>query len=165
MLYLLDANVLIDANRDYYCMNRVPEFWKWLEDMGRKDKIKIPIEIYDEIKDGKDNLAIWIKKSEINKALLLKEETTLENVRYILEYGYAKDLTDVELERIGNDPFLIAYAKADIRNRCVVTTETSRPGRKRANRHIPDVCKSLNIKWCHSFKMLQYLDFRTNWKR
>ena len=27
MLYLLDANVLIDASRYYYPIQRVPEFW------------------------------------------------------------------------------------------------------------------------------------------
>jgi len=30
LLYLLDANVLIAANRDYYPLGRVPEFWDWL---------------------------------------------------------------------------------------------------------------------------------------
>ncbi len=30
MLYLLDANVLIDADRDYYPIDRVPEFWDWI---------------------------------------------------------------------------------------------------------------------------------------
>ena len=34
VLYLLDANVLIDANRDYYPVARVPEFWDWLLEMG-----------------------------------------------------------------------------------------------------------------------------------
>lgn len=34
MLYLLDANVIIDANRDYYPLERVPEFWAWLVDCG-----------------------------------------------------------------------------------------------------------------------------------
>ena len=34
MLYLLDANVLIDANRDYYQIERVPEFWEWLISCG-----------------------------------------------------------------------------------------------------------------------------------
>lgn len=30
MLYLLDSSVLIDANRDYYPLERVPQFWGWL---------------------------------------------------------------------------------------------------------------------------------------
>ncbi|RPI71776.1 MAG: DUF4411 family protein [Geobacteraceae bacterium] len=28
MLYLLDANTLIDAKRDYFEFERVPEFWE-----------------------------------------------------------------------------------------------------------------------------------------
>lgn len=36
MLYLLDANVLIDANRDYYPISRVPEFWDWLVHLGHR---------------------------------------------------------------------------------------------------------------------------------
>ena len=49
MLYLLDANVLIDANRDYYSMTRVPEFWEWLVHRGTEDDVKIPLEVYEEI--------------------------------------------------------------------------------------------------------------------
>ena len=41
MLYLLDANVLIDANRDYYPLERVPEFWDWLLDRAARQHVKI----------------------------------------------------------------------------------------------------------------------------
>lgn len=57
MLYLLDANVLIDANRDYYPIGRIPEFWEWLVEMGSENQVKVPIEVYEEVKDGKDDLA------------------------------------------------------------------------------------------------------------
>ena len=40
MLYLLDANVLIDANRDYYPLGRVPEFWDWLIDRAASRQVK-----------------------------------------------------------------------------------------------------------------------------
>jgi hypothetical protein len=30
MIYLLDANILITASRNYYPIDRVPEFWEWL---------------------------------------------------------------------------------------------------------------------------------------
>ena len=49
MLYLLDANVLIDANRDYYPLGRVPEFWDWLIDRATKHQTKIPVEMYEEV--------------------------------------------------------------------------------------------------------------------
>ncbi len=39
MLYLLDANTLIDAKRDYYPIERIPEFWDWLIHQGEQDKV------------------------------------------------------------------------------------------------------------------------------
>ena len=164
MLYLLDANVLIDANRDYYPIDRVPEFWEWLTSMGLENFVKIPLEMFEEIKEGIDQLSIWAKKNENFNALLLGENVDVSLVSRVTNQGYASDLNDVEIEKIGRDPFLIAYAFADPIGRCVVTTEASKPRRTRANRHIPDVCNSLNIKWCDTFKFLRDLDFRTNWK-
>lgn len=168
MLYLLDANVLIDANRDYYPIARVPEFWEWLEHNGVENHIKLPLEIYEEIKDGKknnkpDELATWAKGGELKEALLLKEEVDLDIVRRVVDEGYAPDLSDDEVEKLGRDPFLIAYALSDLGKRCVVTSEASRPKQKRANRKIPDVCRDLSLPCCNVFKMLQELDFRTGW--
>ena len=40
LLYLLDANVLIDADRDYYPIDRVPEFWNWLAVMAELGQIR-----------------------------------------------------------------------------------------------------------------------------
>lgn len=80
MLYLLDANTLIDAKRDYYPIERIPEFWEWLIFMGEQGVIKIPIEVYEEFsdtkgKDGKkDELAAWSERPEVKEALLLDEE-------------------------------------------------------------------------------------------
>ena len=61
MLYLLDANVLIDANRDYYPIERVPEFWAWLAHTAENDLVKIPLEVHEEIKVGNDSMATWAK--------------------------------------------------------------------------------------------------------
>ena len=57
MLHLLDANVLITANRDYYPLERVPEFWEWLLHHGTNGQVKMPIEMVEEIREGTDDLA------------------------------------------------------------------------------------------------------------
>ncbi len=136
LLYLLDANVLIDANRDYYSIDRVPEFWEWLVHMGNRGNVKIPIEVYEEIKkkrkDEIDNLAVWAKKEETESALLLNEEADVQLVSKVINEGYATDLTDDEIEKLGRDPFLIAYALRHSSIRWVVTTEVSKPKRQRA---------------------------------
>ena len=48
-----------------------------------------------------------------------------------LTQGYGENLTDSDLEKIGEDAFLIAYALA-AEDRVVVTKETPKPSRQRA---------------------------------
>ncbi|MFC1581012.1 DUF4411 family protein [Thermodesulfobacteriota bacterium] len=164
MLYLLDANVLIDANRDYYPLGRIPEFWDWLVYMGTNKRATIPLEQYEEIVSGNDELAKWAKNGHVKTALLFSESVNEQLVAKVTEEGYAPDLNDVEIEKIGRDPFLIAYALGDNASRCVVTTEGSKPKRTRANRHVPDVCEHFGVKCCHTFTFVQDSDFKTDWK-
>lgn len=169
-LYLLDANTLIDAKRDYYPISRVPEFWEWLIYNGQQGKVKIPIEVYEEFSDTKDKdgemdeLADWAAQMEVKKALLLEEQAEPDLVARITYGGYIANPTDDELKKIGRDPFLISYALRDIENRGIVTTETSKPTRSGANRHIPDVCRDFNIRCINNFQMIKELNFSTNWK-
>lgn len=164
MLYLLDANVLIDANRDYYPMDRVPEFWGWLQHQGSLGNVKIPVEVWEEIKEGTDALAAWIKKDEVRADLLLDEEADVTLVARAVEEGYADDLTDDEVLKVGRDPFLIAYALVDPASRSIVTTEVPKPGKTRANRKLPDVCRSFGISSCKTFDLTRRLDFSTDWE-
>lgn len=164
MLYLLDANVLIDADRDYYPLARVPEFWDWLQYQGEIGTVKVPLEIYEEITDGEGDLVDWLERPEIRAALVLDEESEATRVSTVIATGYAPDLTDDELLRVGRDPFLVAYAAAAA-ERCVVTTETSKPSKQRANRHVPDVCVANDVQHCNTFELTRRLDFSTRWRR
>jgi hypothetical protein len=142
MLYVLDAGVLITANNSYYPVDRVPEFWAWLHHVGESGTAKIPLEFYEEVKEGRK-----------------------DGDKDPLYEGYANDLTDDEIEQIGRDPFLIAYALVDTKNRCVVTREVSKPSRTRQNRHIPDVCAGLGVKCCDPFVFARDLGFSTDWEK
>ena len=86
-------------------------------------------------------------------------------VQRVIAEGYANDLTDDELEQLGRDPFLIAYALAAPNDYCVVTTEVSKPRKQRQNRRIPDVCNTLGLRCIDTFSMLRELQFRTNWNQ
>ena len=160
MLYLLDANVLIDARRDYYPPDRVPQFWQWLVDMGTQGRMRIPREIFDDIVRGNDELVDWLKLNR--HTLVLDEYAPRGLVACVTERGYASDLADDEIEKIGSDAFLIAHALVDTGSRCVVTTESSKPSRTRANRHVPDVCEDLDVDCIDTFKLIRRLDFRTS---
>lgn len=92
---------------------------------------------------------------------MLGEEVAVELVGRVTEQGYANDLTDVEIEKIERDPFLVAYALVDRHNRSVVTTEHSSPKKQRANRKLPDVCIDFNVGCINTFALIQELDFHT----
>lgn len=164
MLFLLDANVLIDANRDYYPLDRVPEFWAWLAHQGAAGRVKVPIEIFDEVRRGTDNLAGWCRQQDVSSILIFDGDADPATVAHVVATGYAPDLNDLEIEKIGRDPFLVACALAHTGPCCIVTTEVSKPGKQRANRHLPDVARQLGADSCGSFEFLRRLDFRTNWR-
>jgi hypothetical protein len=127
----------------------------------------MPFEIYEEVKEGpdgeKDLLFAWLQQEETRNALLLPDTVAPVLVQQVIVKGYAPDLTDDQIEQIGRDPFLIAYALAS-QDRCVVTVETSEPKKQRQNRKIPDVCKTMGVASCNPFEFTRALGFRTNWK-
>jgi len=71
----------------------------------------------------------------------------------------APDLTDVEIEQIGQDPFLIVAAPGGP-DRIVVTREVSEPSGQRANRRVPDVCATFGIAAITDFALFRKLNFR-----
>jgi Domain of unknown function (DUF4411) len=115
MPYLLDSSTLITANNKYHALDTVPEFWDWLAHKATSGQVKMPIEMLEEIKDGpkdgeRDLLFAWIQVEANRKALLLDEDVDMVLVQQVVEKGYAPDLTDDEIDVIGRDPFLVAYA-------------------------------------------------------
>jgi hypothetical protein len=169
MMYLLDANVLITAHTLYYPVDGVPEFWSWLAHKGQSGELKIPLENFEEVQDGstdaeRDLLFGWISEDGIKDAILLDEQVDQAIVSMVINNGYANDLTEDEISQLGRDPFLVAYALVSPDERCVVTTEVSKPKRIRQNRHVPDVCNTLGVKCCDTFGMTKALGFKTGWK-
>lgn len=166
MIFLLDANVLIRAHNDMYPIDMFPEFWDWLLHMARTDRIKLPLETFEEVKAGPpDLLADWLGKPEVTAALMLQEEVKPALVQHVLAMAYGHHLTETEIEQIGQDPFMIAHALADSANRQVVTNEAHKPNGTRANRRVPNACEDVKVAWCSPMTLLKSLGFRTNWQQ
>ena len=72
--------------------------------------------------------------------------------------GYAPDLTDIEIDEIGKDPFLVAAAMS-APDRVVVTVEVSAPKKQRQNRKLPDVCTTFGILSMNPFELYRTLKF------
>lgn len=161
MKYLLDANVFIEANKRYYSLEVCPAFWDWILLQAEK-KIVVSIEkVYEELKKKEDALSKWAKE---HKEIVFKEfdwppssATRVTDEIQSLEMGDAK--TNEFLN--GADYYLVVYAASIVD--CTVVTEEKLSSEKRRPEkkiQIPDVCKSLNIEWTSTFKMLKNLKAR-----
>jgi hypothetical protein len=165
-LHLFDPNVLITASNTYYSIDQIPEFWDWVDHQATNGRIKLPVEILDEVLAGskrEDPLLAWM--TDHKDVLRLKETADPTIVNKVVTEGYAPDLTDDELEEIGRDPFLIAYALTRPNDRCVVTVEVSAPGKQRQNRRVPDVCSTFGVPCQNPFQVYRSLGFNTAWKK
>ena len=163
MLYLLDADTLITGDREAYPLKRFKTFWTWLCHQGNLGNVKIPLEQYEEITEGQGALVDWLKQTDIKQALLLNEDADPVLVDHVIQRGYG-NLTEDEIERVGRDPFLIAYATAAVGQRTIVSFERSMPAKQRANRKVPDVCLTFGVPCIKLFDMIRALDFTTDWQ-
>ena len=109
-------------------------------------------------------MGAWAESADVKEAIILEEDAEVALVSRVINQGYAPDLTDGDTEKIGRDPFLIAYALASPGDRCIVTTDVSRPRRQRANRHVPDVSSDLGLRCCNTFQFVREQNFFTGWK-
>jgi hypothetical protein len=164
MLHLLDADTLITGDRRAYPLRRFPIFWDWLSYQGGEGNVKIPFEQFEEITAGHGELVEWLQTPDIKAALLFDEEASPALVADVMLRGYG-NLDEDEIELVGRDPFLIAYAAANAAERTIVSFEVSAPRKQRARRKIPDVCQTLGIHCCTLFDMIHALDFTTDWRR
>lgn len=168
MIYLLDANVLITAHNAHYPIDLFPVFWDWLEYQIAQGRIRMPQEIFDEIKDGgtdekADPLFAWLQREHLKQALVLDEEVGVELLQDVMADSYLP-ANDVQIIAIGRDPFLVAYGKADPADRCVVTNEVSAPLSAPHNRKIPDACGTAGVPCCDPVRMLRELGFTSDWR-
>jgi hypothetical protein len=92
--------------------------------------------------------------------MVLNQQIDPVHVNRVLTAGYAPDLNDSEIEEIGQDPFLIAYALPTPADITVVTKEVSAPSKQRANRRVPDVCKTIGVRSINDFDFYRELDFK-----
>ena len=93
MLYLIDANVLIRAHEDYYPLDRVPQFWTWLEQNALVGQIKMPFEIYDEIAISRGPLKDWICGHDIRAACKTLSDSDRRKTAQVSAHSGARQLS------------------------------------------------------------------------
>lgn len=152
-MYLVDANVLIEAKNRYYAFDIAPGFWAWL-DRARDQSAACSIDaVRDELLDGNDELADWAR---MNTAFFRPiDQDTTRHFGDLTAWASSRNFTQAALaDFTGNnaDYLLVAYAREH--QHTVVTHERSQPN-ARARVLIPDSCLAMGVSTTDSFQMLR----------
>ncbi len=159
-VYVLDADVFIEAARRYYAFDIAPPFWDSLLQHADNGTIESIDRVKKELEEGKDELARWAN-SKFSHAFYSTDETdVIESYGRIMTWVQGQsqysDAAKADFAR-GADGWLLAYAVA--KGRVVVTHEVLNVDIKRKV-PIPNVCKPFNLRPVDTFIMLRELGVR-----
>jgi predicted nucleic acid-binding protein len=159
-IYVLDANVFIEAARNYYPFDLVPAFWAVLETHSETERIKSIDRVLDELKKGRDELAEWAASEFADAFASTNEESTVKEFADVMNWAQAQaQFTDAAKAEFAQaaDGWLVAYASAH--GHTVVTHEVySAEIQKKVK--IPNVCQALGVPYVNTFDMLRGLGVR-----
>jgi len=152
MVYLLDANVFIQAKNLHYGFDICPGFWDWVERQNHAGRVFSIEKVLDELVAGNDKLTDWAK-ARGDTFFLRPDASTLPFFGQVSAWVRAQPYDPAAVytfEQVA-DYYLIAQAMAQ--NAIVVTHEVPANTRKKVK--IPNVCIGLGIKHMTPFEMLR----------
>lgn len=153
-VYLIDTNVLIQAQNEYYGMDFCPAFWDWLLESNLAGTVASISAVSAELRDreDEDQLSRWTTKRsaefflEPDGAVFLSAK---QIGTWVSDQSYTAAAVD---EFLGStDHLLIAHALT--RDCSVVTHEKPSGSRKKVK--IPNVCEAFGVKCIAPFEMLR----------
>jgi predicted nucleic acid-binding protein len=160
-VYVLDANVFIEAARRYYAFDLRTKFWDILNQHAEIGVIESIDRVKkEELDKEEDELAKWANGEFIHAFRSTDEKDVVESYGRVMTWAQEQSqYTDAAKAELANEPdgWLVAYAIA--RGRIVVTHEVLAPDAK-SRVPIPNVCEAFGVKYVDTFKMLRELGVR-----
>lgn len=156
-MYLLDANVFIEAKNFYYSFDIFPSYWQWLDAAQAAAQLASIRPICDELLKGNDELAAWAKERRHGTWFLsVDDEATQIKFRNIAAWITSQPFAPYAQADFlsGGDPWLVA--KAATSGATVVTLERL-DLRSRKKIFIPTVCHQFGLRYVNTFEMLHQL--------
>ena len=163
-IFLLDANVFIEAKRRYYGFDLCPGFWESLVFHHDQERVYSIDRVKDELQDGGDDLANWASAvMPADHFISTDSSSVIACYGEIISWVY-----DQEQFRQGAkddfssraDGWLVACAKAE--HMVLVTHEVHDP-HVRKKVPIPNICRHFGVAYTDTFEMLRTLAVKFDW--
>lgn len=155
MIYLLDANTLIEAKNRYYSMTICSGYWAWILQSHDQGVVASIETVGQELQRGNDELAAWSKthndlfwtvSDEATQKAFAQVATHVANSAMLMKAGAVEDFLS------GADPWLIA--KAMTIPDCVLVTHEQLNLQRKNKFIIPNVCQHFGVRWADTFHVL-----------
>ena len=158
-MYLLDTNVFIEAKNRYYAFDLAPGFWEWLEADAAAGAIGSIDEVKDELTDGADELAQWVRTHP--GMFASADALTAVKLAELSKWASSGQFTQAAVDEFLSvaDYYLVAHAAAH--GHTVVTHEGYQAEAKKRIL-IPNACRALGVPYCNTFAMLRSREVRLN---
>jgi hypothetical protein len=160
--YIIDANVLMGAGRNWYRFTFCSGFWRLLIDRHTIGVVTSIDHVRSEILPG-DDLHSWVKGTA-PKAFFQSSKNAAVGRAYADIMAWAstnpqyKPTAIAELASVA-DGWIVAFAI--VNGLTVVTHEVHDNGSARVK--IPSICNAFNVPYCNTFAMLQDMKIDLKW--
>lgn len=163
-VFLLDANVFIEAHRRYYGFDICPGFWDCLLHYSGNGQLLSIDRVKAELTGSGDELSTWAANAPAEFFASSLDESVAGQYREVVRwvYGNAQFLKHAQDEFCSGsaDPWLVAYA--GVYGGTIVTQEVFRPEAK-SRVPLPNVCEQFGIAYSDTFSMLRRIGARFGW--
>lgn len=162
-LFVLDANIFIEAHRRYYAQDLCPGFWECLAHYCRERRVFSIDRVRDEVLISQNQLSKWVNQAPDDLFASSAEESVIdafaEAMNWVQGNSQFRPEAKEQFARAA-DGWVVAYAR--VHNAVVVTHEAfNADARKRVP--IPNVCRQFAVDCCDTFAMLRELEVRFEW--
>ena len=155
-MYLVDANVFIEAANKYYALEVVPGFWRWMSEAGVRGEVASVIAVRDEL-EAPPELLDWVRDDRRRSLFRDESDPAIQAAyqrvsRWVMEGDFGAAYQSDFLA--GADAWLVAAA---VEYKAVVVTHENwidpRSGSPKVK--IPNVCDAFELEYVTTFQMLE----------
>lgn len=153
-MFILDSNIFIEAKNRYYAFDIAPVFWTWIDELCQNNTCTISL-VRDELLEGDDELAEWIKERRNDSWILPVDDVPTQQAfadiaQHVADSDYKDSAKNQFLAKA--DPWLVAKAKTT--QATLVTHEVPDTTAKRRV-PLPNICADFGVSYLNTFDFLR----------
>lgn len=153
-MYLLDANILIEAKNRYYGLDFAPGFWDWLVQARTSGRVFSIEAIRQEIDGRQDDLSAWSKNCG-SELYLSPRASAAQYLARLSTWAttHTQYTEPAKREFLASADYVLVAQAADL-GFTIVTHETPAPNAKKRIK-IPEACAAVGVQYCSPWRVLR----------